>query len=183
MSTIISSHKSALTIDQRQNAPKMLDDGKSERAVAEFFNVGKGTINRIKSNRVAIQLHVDKIGEIPENISKRKHALVVPMYEDIETAVIEFLKLARDLGTPVTGPMLRTLAERECSANRVERFKASEGWLLKVKARHGICGRTLSGDAAGVEKVVLKNWEEDLPSIIGSTFRGRYYPVSQIAIS
>ena len=74
MSTIISSHKSALTIEQRQNALKMLDDGKSERAVAEFFNVGKGTINRIKSNRVAIQLH--ETGEIPENIRKRKHAVV-----------------------------------------------------------------------------------------------------------
>ena len=68
MSTIISSHKSALTIEQRQNALKMLDDGKSERAVAEFF------INRIKSNRVAIQLH--ETGEIPENIRKRKHAVV-----------------------------------------------------------------------------------------------------------
>ena len=156
MYTIISSYKSALTIEQRQNALKMLDDGKTERAVAEFFNVGEGTINRIKSNRVTIQLHVDETGEIPENIRKRKHAVVVPMYEDIETAVIEFLKLARDRGMPVTGPMLRTLAEREASANGVEGFKASEGWLSKVKARHGICGRALSGDAAGVEKVVLE---------------------------
>ena len=37
-----------------------------------------------------------------------------------------------------------------------------------MKARHGICGRALSGDAAGVEKVVLENWEEDFPRIIGS---------------
>ncbi|KAI6651840.1 hypothetical protein LOD99_4719 [Oopsacas minuta] len=47
--------------------------------------------------------------------------------------------------------MLRTLAEREASANGVE------GWLSRVKVRHGICGRALSGDAAGVEKVVLKS--------------------------
>ena len=59
----------------------------------------------------------------------RKHAVVVPMYEDIDTAVIEFLKLARDRGMPVTGPMLRTLAEREASASGVEGIKASEGWL------------------------------------------------------
>ena len=75
----------------------MLDDGRSERVVAEFFNVGKGTISRIKSNRVAIQLHVDKTGETHENIKKRKHAVVVPIYEDIETTVIEFLKLAREI--------------------------------------------------------------------------------------
>ena len=43
----------------RQMTLAMLDDGKSECVVAEFFNVGKGTINRIKSSRDAIQLHVD----------------------------------------------------------------------------------------------------------------------------
>ena len=116
MSTIKSSHKSALTIEKRQNPLRMLDDGKSERIVAEFINVGKETFNRIKSNRLAIQLHVDETGEIPENIRKRKHA-VVPIYENIETVVIEFLKLARDRRMPVTGPTLRTLAEREASAN------------------------------------------------------------------
>ncbi|KAI6653093.1 Jerky protein homolog-like [Oopsacas minuta] len=129
MSTIKSSHKSALTIEQRHISLRMLDDGKSERIVAEFFNVGKGSINRIKFNRVAIQLHIDETSEIPENIRKRKHSVVVPMYEDIETAVIEFLKLARDRGMAVTGPMLRTLAEREANANGMEGFKASEGWL------------------------------------------------------
>ena len=69
---------------------------------------------------------------------------------------------------PVTGPMLRTLAEREASANGVEGIMASEGWLSEGKARHGICGRALSGDAAGVKKVVLENWKEDFPRIIGS---------------
>ena len=59
-------------MEQPQNGLKMLDDGKSGRAVAEFSNVGKGTINRIKSNRVAIQLHVDETDEIPENIRIRK---------------------------------------------------------------------------------------------------------------
>ena len=94
--------------------------------------------------------------------------VVVPKYEDIDTAVIEFLKLARDRGMPVTGPMLRTLAEGEASANGVEGIKASEGWLSEGKARHGICGRAPSGDAAGVKKVFLENWEEEFPRIIWS---------------
>ena len=67
---------------------------------------------------------------------------------------------------PVTGPMLRTLAEREASG--VEGVKASEGRLSKEKARHGIWGRAPSGDAGGVKKVVLENWEENFPRIIGS---------------
>ncbi|KAI6659704.1 hypothetical protein LOD99_14629 [Oopsacas minuta] len=112
MSTIKSSHKSALTIGQRHNALRMLDDGKSERIVAEFFN--------------------------PRSRNGRNW------------------------------PYASYPTEREASANGVEGFKASEGWLSRVKARHGICGRALSGDPAGVEKVVLKNWEEDLPRVIRS---------------
>ena len=157
--------QSALTLEQPQNALKMLDDGKSGRAVAEFLNVGKGTINR--TNPIAWPFSCMWTRQVKSlRTQDTKAAVVVPKYEDIDTAVIEFLKLARDRGMPVTGPMLRTLAEREASG--VEGVKASEGRLSKEKARHGICGRALSGDAAGVKKVVLENWEEDFPRIIGS---------------
>ena len=59
MSTIKSSYKSTLNIKQQPKAFNLLDDGRSERELAEFFNVGEGTISLINSNRVAIQLHVD----------------------------------------------------------------------------------------------------------------------------
>ena len=164
------SHKPTLNIEQRQKALEMLDNGKSERLVAEHFNVGKGTINRVKSNRGAIQSHIDDAGVIPENIMKRKHVEVVPKFENIEAAVVEFLKLARDRGMIVTGPMLRTLAEREAITRGVLEFKASEGWLGKVKARHGISGRALCGESASVDRIVIQNWEHDLPGMI-STYR------------
>ena len=39
---------------------------------------------------------------------------------------------------PVTGPMLKSLAERKARNSGIDRCTASEGWLGKVKARHGI---------------------------------------------
>lgn len=49
--------------------------------VAEYFSVDKGTIKRIKSNRVAIQAHLDNVGVIPNIIMKCKHAEIVPRFE------------------------------------------------------------------------------------------------------
>ena len=40
--------------------------------------------------------------------------------------------------------------------------------MISLKACRGICGRSLSANAASVEKVVLENWEKHLPRIIGS---------------
>ena len=105
---------------------------KSELVVAEFFNVGKGAINWIKSSRDAIQLHMDDTGKITDNIRKRRHAVVVPKFENIEAVVVEFLGLARDRGIPVTGPLLRTLAEKEANTQGILGFKVSEEWLGRV---------------------------------------------------
>lgn len=136
--------------------------------VAEFFYIGEGTINRIKSNRDVNQSHVDGTGEIPENIRKRKHAVVLPKFENIEAAVVEFMVLARVRGMPVTCPNIRTLAETEANAEGLVGFKASKVWLGNLKTRHGICGRALFGKEARVDEVVNQNWKQNLHGIIAT---------------
>ena len=66
----------------------------------------------------------------------------------------------------VTGPMLMELGKREATKRGINNFKASEGWLDKVKKRHGIVGKNLSGEAAAVDKILVKNWMEELPDIL-----------------
>ena len=67
---------------------------------------------------------------------------------------------------PVTGPMLRTLAVRKAKKNKIERFAASEGWLSRLKERHGIFGKSLSGESGGANKVIVKNWIDELPALL-----------------
>ena len=62
--------------------------------------------------------------------------------------------------------MLRTLALREAENRNIQGFSASEGWLDRVKRRHGIRGRQLSGEAASVNKVVVTNWMKQIPELI-----------------
>ena len=66
----------------------------------------------------------------------------------------------------MSGPILKSLAERQGHKSGINGFTASGVWLWKVKARHGISGRKLFGEAGSVSKVVIKIWKEELSGII-----------------
>ena len=71
---------------------------------------------------------------------------------------MKFLSSARERGLAVTGTMLKTVAERQTKKAGIVGFKASDGWLGKVKARHGISGKNLSSEAGSVSVLTVQNW-------------------------
>ena len=79
---------------------------------------------------------------------------------------MRFIKAARGRGVPVIVPMLKSLADQQARKSGIDGFTASEGWLGKVKARHGISGSKLSGEAGSVNKFVIKNWKEGLSLVM-----------------
>ena len=150
-----------LTCEQRKTVLDMLEQpGSSFRKVAEHFGVGKSSIERIKKNRNEVRQAAEQLG------SKRKRVKVEAKYEEIEEVVLEFLRLAREQGETVTGPMLRQLAEEEARALGLEDFKASERWLSRLKDRHGISAKAVSGEAKSVNVLTVENWKEELREII-----------------
>ena len=123
--------KEQLTLAQRQEILAKLDAGAPERTLANEFGVGKGSIGRIKANRDNL---VNAADSVPTNtLKKRKKVVPKLQYEDIEKVVVEFLRMARDRGLVVTGPLLRTLALEEAKKKGIADFSASEGWLSRVK--------------------------------------------------
>ena len=129
------------------------------------FGVGKGSIGRIKANRDNL---VNAADSVPTNkLKKRKQVVPKLQYEDIEKVVVEFLKMARDRGLVVTGPILRTLALEEAKKKGIADFSASEGWRSRVKQHHDIVGKPLCGEAAAVDPILVADWKTvRLPEII-----------------
>ena len=157
--------KEQLTLAQRQEILAKLDAGASERTLANEFGVGKGSIGRIKANRDNL---VNVARSVPTNtLKKRKQVVPKLQYEDIEKIVVEFLRMARDRGLVVTGPMLRTLALEEAKKKGIADFSVSEGWISRVKQRHDIVGKALFGEAAAVDPILVADWKTvRLPEII-----------------
>ena len=152
-----------LTVDQKVKILKLLDEGSSERECTAKFKVGKGTINRLKRSRLNIEALAK---ESDSDLKKRKNSVIRPKFKEIEDITVKFLSLAKERGMAVTGPMLRSLAEREARKREIINFHSSEGWLGKVEVKHRIIGKYLSGEAGGVDKVTAEKWKGDLPSII-----------------
>ena len=131
------------------------------------MGTSKGIVGRVKrQQKDDIEKLRNEQGEIPDHLKKRKIVQINPQYEDIENAAVSFIELARERGMSVTGPMLMELGKREATKRGINNFKASEGWLDKVKKRHGIVGKNLSGEAAAVDKILVRNWMEELPDIL-----------------
>ncbi|KAI6658194.1 Tigger transposable element-derived protein 6 [Oopsacas minuta] len=156
-----------LPIETRAEVIELSKAGKSERQIALQVGSSKGQVGRIlRDQRDKIENLKDVQGNIPNNLKRRKLVDIAPKYCEIENACVLFLERAKEHGIPVTGPMLRTLALREAENCNIQGFSASEGWLDRVKRRHGIHGRHLSGEAASANKVVVMNWMEQIPELI-----------------
>ena len=155
-----------LPIETRAEVIELSKAGNSERQVA--LQVGsKGQVGRIlRDQRDKIEYLKDVQGNIPNNLKKRKIVDIIPKYSEIENVFVLFLEKSRENGIPATGPMLRNLALREAEKRNIQGFSASEGWMDRMKKRHGIQGRQLSGEAASVNKVVVTNWKKQIPELI-----------------
>ena len=56
----------------------------------------------------------------------------------------------------------------------IEDFKASEGWISRLKDRHGISAKAVSGEAKSVNVLTVENWKEEL-KVTSRTTRRRTF--------
>ena len=81
----------------------------------------------------------------------------------------DWFRQARDKPIPLSGPILQSKALEFASQLAIADFKASNGWLEKVKARHTIKAFAISGESAGVDLQTVDGFRSRIPEI-GSEF-------------
>ena len=81
-------------------------------------------------------------------------------FQDIDSAMLGWFRIARSKNIPVLGPMLQAKAVAVAEQMQLENFKASNGWLEKFKTRYKIKGMTVSGEET------VESWKERLPQIL-----------------
>ena len=73
-------------------------------------------------------------------------------FQDIDSAMLEWFRMARSKNIPVSGPTLQAKAVAVAEQMQLENFKASNGWLEKFKTRYKIKGMTVSGESGEVRE-------------------------------
>ena len=111
------------------------------REIAEKFQCGKKKIQSTLRDKRKL---LDKFATNGNAASKRARMC---RFQNIDSAMLEWFRMARSKNIPVSGPMLQAKAVAVAEKMQLENFKASNGWLEKFKTRYKIKGMTVSGES------------------------------------
>jgi DDE superfamily endonuclease/Tc5 transposase DNA-binding domain/CENP-B N-terminal DNA-binding domain len=150
-----------LTLAQRVEVLKRLDNKHSQSSVALEFGVNQSQISRIQKNK-------DKIFEEWQNNTnpdrKRKRT---GKAEAVEEALLRWFAQARSRQIPVSGPLLMEKADQLAHGLGLMDFKATSGWLERWKTRNAIHFKRQHGEKQDADDFGAERWVvEVLPGIL-----------------
>lgn len=135
---------------------------KSYRAVGLKFGVSHNTVrnwvNSEESHRDYVQRN--------NNMAAKRVSRLSGDRAELDSRVFNWFAAARAHHVPVSGPTLRHAALKVAKDLALDAFVASSGWLDSFCKRHCISFRTLSGESAGIDHAVVRNWKQCLPHLL-----------------
>ena len=88
-------------------------------------------------------------------------------HEDLDSAVYHWFPQERERKLPVSSHILKEKAMKFAAAFGIEDFHCSNGWMDRLKQRHDLRFRAISGEQGEVSNDTTSNWlKDDLPKLI-----------------
>ncbi|XP_053405127.1 tigger transposable element-derived protein 4-like [Mercenaria mercenaria] len=154
------SKRNFLTLEKRVEVIRLSESGKSGRAIAEQVGVGRTQIHGILKRKREI------MDEFENNVNiEYKRPRRATTYEDINDLCLKWFNDATGRRINVSGPLLKERALKYAQDLGVNDFKASNGWLESFLKRNNIVFKTMSGERGDVDKTVVQDWKDMLPSL------------------
>ena len=125
--------------------------GVGTRRIAEIFKCGQTQVQAILKVKESI------IADFETNAPASRKCSRGTRYQDIDDAVYEWYRLARERLVPVPSPLLQAEALLLAKELGNESFKASDGWLQSLKQRHNIVQLVVSGESGDVCKDTVED--------------------------
>jgi len=152
----------SLTTAEKLNFIKEIEDGKSQAEVCKQFGVKQSTMSAIFMKKNDLKR---KAEEQPSFLKKKRPRLC--KFPQLESAVALFVQQAREENVPLSGPIIQEKAKFFAAKLGIVQFEASNGWLTKFNARHGISHKAICGESAAVDTVLADDWMKNvLPGLI-----------------
>ncbi len=149
-----------LTVRQKLKIIAQVDNGKKKIEVARAFNLPPSTLTSILKAKDKLLLK----SKTSENLNVKK--LRNCKHESIEKTVLAFIRQARAVNIPLSGTIVQEKARLYASKMGVADFRASGGWLAKLKRKHNLTFKTMSGESADVDMDAVNEWFKQLPNIL-----------------
>jgi hypothetical protein len=105
---------------------------------------GDYSISKIKKEKAKI------IEEYKSSTSTQVKSLKKSKYPVIEKGLIEFISKCNNEGIPINTLLLKEKTNRLANENSINNFKASNGFISRLKDRNAIIFQTFHGESDGV---------------------------------
>ena len=165
---LIMARRTALSLKEKVNLLNEIEreSNTSHRFLSKKFGLSKSYIGKILSSKETLRRDWAKCTENGQGSPDRKR-----QRDSKDSEVDEALKLwfteARSRGLPCSGPLLRAKAEDLAKKLGKTDFVASDGWLTRWKARHGILHKRMHGEKQDADTDAAKDWTSSvLPELL-----------------
>jgi hypothetical protein len=82
--------------------------------------------------------------------AKKRKKMKLRANDELVKILLEWFQQMRSGNVPINGPILREKAHEIALRLNIDNFKASNGWLHRLKLRHDVGYRVVSGESGSV---------------------------------
>ncbi|KAF0712292.1 jerky protein-like, partial [Aphis craccivora] len=153
-----------LTLDQKIEIIKLIENGQNYGIIAEKYGIGKSTVGDIKKNKEKIMKFVSTTERGPGT----RKTLKQPENLVLENALFIWFMQQRRRHIPISGEIIcekARLFHREITKQK-DGFTASRGWLDNFKHRHGIRRLKITGEKLSCDEAAIEPFRNELQRVI-----------------
>ena len=156
--------RAELTLITKGEILKWIDRGAKYCDIMATFGCSKGVITKIKKSRDEIETALRN----NHDLSTSQLMRVSGDAAEIDRRVLEWFRVARGRGVPVSGQLLKEVALRAATSLKLPNFKASNGWLMRFQKRNLISLHEISGEARDMDSSAAANWKVTVGELVGA---------------
>lgn len=155
--------RKSLTIQQKLEILKEVDNGTKIKELSVRYGVHKSTISKIKKNKENLETYVSSSYQIPKKVLRMKRS----KFPEVERTLYSWFLQQRNLKNPVSNGILQLKAkEINAEMGLNNNFLCSDGWLSRFKKRHGIRILTISGEKLSCDDAQISIFCEKFKQIV-----------------
>ncbi|XP_042902295.1 tigger transposable element-derived protein 4-like [Parasteatoda tepidariorum] len=150
----MSRKQQSLSLETKQKILNEVCDGILKKTeIATKYGIPNSTLSTIIKNREKIE-----VAYAINQFEPARKRMRTGGNEEIEVALLRWVREARSQNLPLTGHVLQEKAKVFADALGVTNFASSNGWLTRFKKRHGIVCHKICGEEATVDKETVESF-------------------------
>ena len=140
-----------LTLSDKYEAVKQLQKGVKQVVICKQLGISQAQVSRINAKKDAIQQ------SIKSNANLRRKRIRTGKDADVEKALAEWVKNAKQQDIPISGPILTKRAKHLATQMDKPDFTPTNGWLERWKVRNNIVFKKRQGEKKDSDIPVADN--------------------------